>query len=92
MSGDGQPIEYVKLKLAFRAKNLMVEEFPVTEYEVYQVKRNWFWEGDVNAIEGIGRFVMGLAKEITVIRGMKFREWLAGDGEFAGKKFNTMKQ
>lgn len=87
MSGDGQPIEHVKLKLTLRAKNLLVEEFPITEYEVYQVKRNWFWEGDINAFEGIGRFVMGLAREITVVNGTKFREWLASEGEFARKKF-----
>lgn len=92
MSGDGKPIEHVKLKLTLRAKNLLVEEYPVTEQEVYQVKRNWFWEGDINAFEGIGRFVMGLAREITVVKGVRFREWLAGESEFAWKKFITKKQ
>ena len=87
MSGDGQPIEHVKLKLTLRAKNLMVEEFPITEYEVYQVKRNWYWEGDINAFEGIGRFVMGLAREVTIVRGAKLREWAANECEYARKKF-----
>ena len=48
-----------------RAKNLLTEEFPVTGDQVYQVKRTWFWEGDVNAFEGVGRFVLGLAGEIS---------------------------
>lgn len=30
---------------------------------------------------------MGLAREITVVKGAKFREWLAGEGEFTRKKF-----
>lgn len=55
MSGDGHPIEHVKLKLTLRAKDLLTEEYPVTEAEVYQVKRAWFWEGEINALEGIGR-------------------------------------
>ncbi len=88
MSGEGQPIEHVKLKLTLRAKNLLVEEFPVTEYEVYQVKRNWYWEGDVNAFEGIGRFVMGLAREVSVTKGTNFRKWLETEVAFSGKKFS----
>ena len=61
--GDGHPIEHVQLKLTLRAKGLLTEECPVTETEVYQVKRTWFWEGDINALEGIGRFVLGLPRE-----------------------------
>lgn len=90
MCGDGEPIEHVKLKLTLRAKNLLVEEFPITEFEVYQVKRNWYWEGDINAFEGIGRFVMGLAREITVVKGTKFREWLAKENEYSRNKFKSI--
>ncbi len=87
MSGDGEPIEHVKLKLTLRAKNLLVEEFPITEYEVYQVKRTWYWEGDINAFEGIGRFVMGLAREIVVKNGAMLKEWLDKEGRFVEQKF-----
>lgn len=63
--------------MSLRAKNLLTEEFPVTEFEVTQVKRNWFWEGDINAFEGIGRFVMGLPREISIMKGPILREWVA---------------
>lgn len=63
--GDGHPIEHVKLKLTLRAKGLLTEECPVTETEIYQVKRTWFWKGDINALEGIGRFVLELPREVT---------------------------
>ena len=91
MSGDGEPIEHVKLKLTLRAKNLLVEEFPITEYEVYQVKRTWYWEGDINAFEGIGRFVMGLAKEIEIIMAPALKNWLIKEYQFAHKKISRKK-
>ena len=62
MSGEGLPIEHVKLKLSLRAKNLLTEEFPITEYEITQNKRSWLWEGDINAFEGIGRLRDGFAE------------------------------
>lgn len=87
MSGDGHPIEHVKLKLTLRAKDLLTEEYPVTETEVYQVKRTWFWEGDINALEGIGRFVLGLPREVTIVEGARLKAWASGEGAFIQKKF-----
>lgn len=84
---SGSPVEHVKLKLTLRAKNLLTEEFPVTSIEVTQVKRSWFWEGDVNALEGIGRFVLGLPHEVSVEEGPKLKAWLAENGAFTQKKF-----
>lgn len=89
MSGDGKPIEHVKLKLTLRAKNLLVEEYPVTEQEVYQVKRNWFWEGDINAFEGIGRFVIGLAREINIVKGALLKMWVLKEGAYVQRKFRN---
>ncbi|MBO4566427.1 MAG: transcriptional regulator, partial [Bacteroidales bacterium] len=71
------------------AKNLLTEEFPVTGAEVYQQKRSWFWEGDVNSLEGIGRFVLGLSDEITVEEGPLLKAWLSGKGANIQKKFST---
>lgn len=84
---SGSPVEHVKLKLTLRAKNLLTEEFPVTSVEVTQVKRSWFWEGDVNALEGIGRFVLGLPHEVSVEEGPKLKAWLNENGAFTRKKF-----
>lgn len=84
---SGSPIEHVKLKLTLRAKNLLTEEFPVTSIEVTQVKRSWFWEGDVNALEGIGRFVLGLPHEVSVEKGPKLKAWLTERGTFIQNKY-----
>ena len=75
MSGSGEVLEHVKLKLTLRAKNLLYEEYPLSRPQLYQVKRTWFWEGDVYALEGVGRFVLGLAEDITILEGEKLREY-----------------
>lgn len=84
---SGSPLEHVRLKLTLRAKNLLTEEYPVTGVEVTQVKRSWFWEGDVNALEGVGRFVLSLPQDVTVEEGPKLRAWLAERGGFIQKKY-----
>ena len=84
---SGSPLEHVRLKLTLRAKNLLTEEYPVTGVEVTPVKRSWFWEGDVNALEGVGRFVLSLPQDVTVEEGPKLRAWLAEKGGFIQKKY-----
>ena len=84
---SGSPLEHVRLKLTLRAKNLLTEEYPVTGVEVTQVKRSWFWEGDVNSLEGIGRFVLGLPQDVSVEEGPRLKAWLAEKGAFVHKKY-----
>ena len=62
--GDGIP---VKLELSLRAKNLLVEEFPLAESGVRLEDGKWFYEGRVGHLEGIGRFCIGLAADVKVI-------------------------
>lgn len=81
------PVDHVKLKMTTRAKALLVEEFPITLEEVVQKGRTWYWEGDVNKFEGIGRFVLGLHREIVVEQGEAFKAWLKGEAKSIGKKY-----
>lgn len=85
---SGSPLEHVRLKLTLRAKNLLTEEYPVTGVEVTQVKRSWFWEGDINSLEGIGRFVLGLPQDVSVEEGPRLKAWLAEKGAFVQKKYH----
>lgn len=84
---SGSPVEHVRLRLSLRAKNLLTEEFPVTGTEVCQNKRNWYWEGDVNSMEGIGRFVIGLSEDVVIEEGSLLKAWLVEKGSFIQKKF-----
>lgn len=57
----------VKLELSIRAKNLLLEEYPLAEKDIRNVDRKWLLETKVSGMEGVGRFVIGLAGDIKVI-------------------------
>lgn len=68
---------HVKLKLSAGAKNLLVEEYPLAEREVRQDSEgNWYYEGDVRSMEGVGRFVLRLPEQITILEGKEVREFV----------------
>lgn len=84
---SGSPVEHVRLKMTLRAKNLLTEEYPVTGIEVFQNKRSWYWEGDVNSLEGVGRFVIGLSEDIDIEEGPLLKDWLVKKGVKIQEKF-----
>lgn len=57
----------VKLELSMMAKNLLLEEFPLAEKDLKLVDNKWILDTMVSGMEGIGRFVIGLASEILII-------------------------
>ncbi len=68
---------HIKLRMTMLAKNLMVEEFPLSEKSFSADGDGyWIWEGDVRRMEGVGRFVLGLPKFIQILEGDSLREWV----------------
>ena len=57
----------VRLELSMMAKNLLIEEYPLAEQDIRKKGDKWILETMVSGMEGIGRFVIGLAHEITVV-------------------------
>ena len=57
----------VKLELSMMAKNLLIEEYPLAEQDIRKEGDKWILETLVSGMEGVGRFVIGLAHEIKVI-------------------------
>ena len=57
----------VKLELSMMAKNLLIEEYPLAEQDIRKEGDKWILETMVSGMEGVGRFVIGLALEIKVI-------------------------
>ena len=49
------------------AKNLLTEEYPMAEQDLRKEDGKWILETKVSGMEGVGRFVMGLAPEIKII-------------------------
>lgn len=69
--------EHVKLRLHLIAKNLLLEEYPLAEKELYQDAEGiWYYEGDVRGMDGVGRFVLGLPAYVDVLEGDSLKEYL----------------
>jgi len=66
----------VVLSLSLRAKNLLLEEYPLAERDLKRKGSAWVLDTEVSAVEGVGRFVAGLAHEIKIIEGEELKEYL----------------
>lgn len=75
MAYDGEGTR-VCLGLSLRAKNLLVEEFPSAESGIMEVNGKWVYEGIVGPLEGVGRFCIGLAGDVTVLQGDELKEYI----------------
>lgn len=67
---------HVKLEMSLRAKNLLCEEYPLAPSEVYQEDGKWILDTMVSCMEGVGRFVTGLATEVRVIDSPELSEYV----------------
>lgn len=64
---NGEQSYNIKLKLSIRAKNLLIEEFPLAEKDLTEINGNWTLDTTVYNLAGVGRFVIGLAEEVSII-------------------------
>lgn len=66
----------VRLELSLRAKNLLIEEYPIAEKDLKNEKGRWILETKVSGMEGVGRFVIGLADEIKILDSPALQEYI----------------
>ena len=64
------------LQLNTRAKSLLVEEFPLAEKDLKRDGNKWLIKTTIHSMEGIGRFVLGLAADIKILEGDVLREYI----------------
>lgn len=57
----------IKLELSLRAKNLLIEEYPLAQKDLKEDNGKWILETMVSDMAGVTRFVIGLADEIKII-------------------------
>ena len=67
---------HIRLKLSQRAKNLLLEEYPLAEKSVHKVKGEWVFDGYIHALQGAGRFITGLAQEVEILEGDELRDYV----------------
>lgn len=67
----------VCLELGMLARNLLVEEYPLSERDIRQVDDgHWILDTMVCNYKGIGRFVMGLMEGIKIVDSPEFRDYI----------------
>ena len=68
--------EVISLQLDTRAKSLLLEEFPLAEKELSRVGNKWILTTTIHSLEGVGRFVLGLAADVKIIEGDSLRDYV----------------
>ena len=68
--------EIVSLQLDTRAKSLLLEEFPLAEKELRRENGKWILTTRINSLEGVTRFILGLAADITILEGENLRDYI----------------
>ena len=59
------------------AKNLLLEEYPLAERDLSVIdEEHWLLDTEIYRLEGVGRFVIGIANDITIIEGDSLRDYL----------------
>ena len=71
MTGDIN--EPITLQLDTRAKNLLLEEFPLAEKDLKREDGKWFLSTNIHSVEGAGRFVIGLAADVSILKGNELK-------------------
>jgi len=67
----------VRLELSVRAAMLLIEEYPLAERDLKKTSDNtWVLDTSVCSYEGIGRFVLGLMDEITIMNSPGFKKFI----------------
>ena len=80
---------HVKLRMHLIAKNLLLEEYPLAEKEVYQEPDGtWYYEGDVRGMDGVGRFVLGLPAYVDVLEGDPLKDYLREQAGILDRKLH----
>jgi len=67
----------VQMLMTMRAANLLVEEYPMAEELICtEDDHKFIFSGRVSSFEGIGRFILGLMDEITVMQPPQLKTFL----------------
>lgn len=66
----------IKMSLSLRAKNLLLEEYPLAAKHLREEDNLWILETNVHDLAGVGRFVIGLAAEIRIIDSPELEEYI----------------
>ncbi|MGM9794381.1 MAG: helix-turn-helix transcriptional regulator [Candidatus Cryptobacteroides sp.] len=73
---QGKTQTHVRLEMTLRARNLLCEEFPLAIPDVKEKDGKFIFDSMVTHMEGVGRFVIGLAADIRVVDSPELTEYI----------------
>lgn len=80
---SGEELMPIRLLMTSLAKNLLLEEYPLSTAFVKEVKApedspkfSWLLETQIRSVLGAGRFVMGLASDVRILEGDPLKEYI----------------
>ncbi len=73
---SGQGCGHLKWQMTVKAKNLLIEEYPLAEKQIKGKDNNWILETDICNWAGACRFYVGLANEITILDSPEFETYV----------------
>ena len=74
---NGKETIPVTLKMTLKAKNLLIEEYPLASKYVTYDGQSWWFKGNVKDLAGVGRFVIGLADQIIVTDSTRLQKYIS---------------
>ena len=73
---SGKSAKKIKLRLGIRAKNLLLEEYPLAAKDLTRNGRHWILETRVYDYAGVCRFYLGLADDIEIIDSPELEDYV----------------
>lgn len=67
---------HIKWRISVLAKNLLLEEYPLSEKYLTCKGRDWILETDIYNMTGACRFYLGLSSEIKILESEEFRTFV----------------
>lgn len=82
----------VQLKVGVMARNLMTEEYPLSERDMTQIDDNhWLLDTQVCNYIGISRFVLGLMSDIEIVDSPEFEQYVLKEVEHMQNRLQEIK-
>ena len=73
---QGKTQTHVRLEMTLRARNLLCEEFPLAIPDVTEKDGKFIFDSMVSHMEGVGRFVIGLAADVKILDSPELEEYV----------------
>ena len=73
---SGTKAKSVSIQLSLRAYKLLCEEFDIPSKYLVKNEQNYYYKGEVQQWEGIGRFLLGLIDEVKILAPMELQKYV----------------